>query len=378
MGLDGVLDDREAEAGAALLARAGLVDAVETLEDPADRLGRNARAVIAHTHLDQAAFKPAGGHRQLSTGAPVLDAVVHEIREHLPQPIRIRLGDQAARHLVLQPDVAPFGPLGEVAEHLLHGRLQRRGLGTQVDPPGIELRQQQQVVDEEGQAVGLAVDDGQQLHEGRRIRLAPIDQGLCGALDQRQRRAQLVTDIRHEFLPRTLELAEPGQVVEHQHRSRRDAGGVVQRDRVDLQDPRGRALQAQFVIQDGPFARHPRRHRRDLVVAHRLQQGAAHHLPRETEQGFRGPIREHDPSLGIHHDQSLDHAVEERLQPVLVVVQRLPVRRLQRGQLLRVRRRLGLPAPMGIPPGQGEADGEEEEKNGHGRSKARGPPTCQP
>src|SRR5687768_9481757 len=43
-----VFDDGEAEAGAALFARAAAVDAVEALEDPRQRLRRDADAGVAH------------------------------------------------------------------------------------------------------------------------------------------------------------------------------------------------------------------------------------------------------------------------------------------------------------------------------------------
>ena len=53
---DDVAGDGEAEAGAAGLAGAGLVDAVEALEDAGEVLGGDARAEVAHAELDRRAM----------------------------------------------------------------------------------------------------------------------------------------------------------------------------------------------------------------------------------------------------------------------------------------------------------------------------------
>jgi hypothetical protein len=56
--LDHVLDDRQAEARAPLLARARLVHPVEPLEDPLLGFLRDARAVVGHDDLDPAVGRP--------------------------------------------------------------------------------------------------------------------------------------------------------------------------------------------------------------------------------------------------------------------------------------------------------------------------------
>ena len=52
MGQHDVLDDGEAEAGAAGFARAGLVDAIEALEDALQVLGGDAGAEVLNGELD--------------------------------------------------------------------------------------------------------------------------------------------------------------------------------------------------------------------------------------------------------------------------------------------------------------------------------------
>ena len=56
---DDIFNDREAEAGAAGVARAVFVDAVEPLKNMGLILERNARAVVGKSHLD--AFADAFG-----------------------------------------------------------------------------------------------------------------------------------------------------------------------------------------------------------------------------------------------------------------------------------------------------------------------------
>src|SRR5690349_4171197 len=57
--LHDVLHDRKPEPGAALLARAGLVDPIKTLEDPRPRLEWNAGTIVAHAQLHLAPFDGA-------------------------------------------------------------------------------------------------------------------------------------------------------------------------------------------------------------------------------------------------------------------------------------------------------------------------------
>src|SRR6185312_16465019 len=72
VGLDDVFHDGQAEAGAALLPRARLVDAVETFEYPGKRFSRNAGAVIAHGELHPRVVETPAGERDLAIRAPIL------------------------------------------------------------------------------------------------------------------------------------------------------------------------------------------------------------------------------------------------------------------------------------------------------------------
>src|SRR5687767_9527237 len=88
VGLDDVFDDGEAEAGAALVAGAGAIDAVETFEDAALRFGRNAGAVVGDG--DGCTLRIGfGGDSDGAAGRAVFDAVVDEVVDDLFEAIRI-------------------------------------------------------------------------------------------------------------------------------------------------------------------------------------------------------------------------------------------------------------------------------------------------
>ena len=82
--LDEMLCDREPESGAARIARARFVDAVEALEDARQILFRNARALVRHRH-----GYPAVETRRLDANRRLLgsvrDRVGHEISEGVVQ-----------------------------------------------------------------------------------------------------------------------------------------------------------------------------------------------------------------------------------------------------------------------------------------------------
>src|SRR5262245_30658649 len=88
MELDDVLHDREPEAGAAFLARARLVHAIEALEDPLLILLGDTGAGITHLAPDvSGSLAERNGH---VTTLGVLDRVVEQIGEHLLDATAIR------------------------------------------------------------------------------------------------------------------------------------------------------------------------------------------------------------------------------------------------------------------------------------------------
>src|SRR6476469_6672914 len=80
--LDDMLDDREAEPGAAERAAAARIDPVEALGDSRDMLGGDAVALVAHAEMDHVAFAPQPDANRRSPPA-VAKRVHHQIVDDL-------------------------------------------------------------------------------------------------------------------------------------------------------------------------------------------------------------------------------------------------------------------------------------------------------
>jgi hypothetical protein len=172
--------------------------------------------------------------------------------------------------------------------------------------------EQEQVVYQQRQPVRVLVDDLEKPVERGSVVLCAVEQRLRGALYQRKGRPQLVAHVGHEFLAHPLELAEAGQVVEHQDGPVAGALRVAQRQRVHLEEPgRGHGVYPQLVAEDLKLPVQPRDDRRDLVVPGRLEHRLADGAPLEREQPRGGAVGEADPAGGVHDDEALDHAVEK-------------------------------------------------------------------
>src|SRR5439155_24275736 len=81
MGLRDVLDDGQAQAGAALLPGARLVDPIKALEDAVDGLRRDSRPVVANKDLYHLRLGRAGADPDATFGAAVLDGVIDKVEE---------------------------------------------------------------------------------------------------------------------------------------------------------------------------------------------------------------------------------------------------------------------------------------------------------
>ncbi len=316
MRLHNVLHDRQAEAGAALVPRTRHVDPVEALEDPVEGLAGNAGTIIGHPQ-----FCPAQRHVSVSSHphrtsrATVLDRVVDEIEEHLLKAVGIHT-ERKARGQFIEESGIPFpGPVLEILQHPFHHRTDGTPMEVHHRLPGFELGDGEQIVNEKGEAVGVLLDGAQEPFRHLRIRRGPVDERLDEALDQRQRRAQFMTDIRHELPPGPLQLLQPGEIVKDQDhpgptlRFIREGGGV------HLQNRDRSTVQLQLQPKRLPLAPSATREIREFMAPHRLDQSPAPGIPHHLEQPRRRPIQQPDPVVPTHHRQAVEHAVQHRLEP---------------------------------------------------------------
>src|SRR5580704_18910259 len=77
-----VFGDGEAKASASRFAGAGLIDAVETLEQAGQVFGSDARTKVPHVKLD-AAVQSASAQHDAIAGSRVFHGIFDEVREHL-------------------------------------------------------------------------------------------------------------------------------------------------------------------------------------------------------------------------------------------------------------------------------------------------------
>src|SRR5687767_13124934 len=102
MPIHNVLDDREPQAGAAPLAAAFDVHAIETLGQPRDRLAGYPLPLVCDSHEDLSALapalrcNPAERHPYGAVLAPVFDGVVNQILKNLRELIAFAHDDERA------------------------------------------------------------------------------------------------------------------------------------------------------------------------------------------------------------------------------------------------------------------------------------------
>ena len=112
------------------------------------------------------------------------------------------------RDLELRVGLAP------VDESHIQRRVLRPGVGDERDDL-FEARQLEQVFDEAVQALGVALDDADELLRGVGPLRRAHQEGLARRADRRHGRAQLVGDVGHELAAHVLETSQLGHVGEH-------------------------------------------------------------------------------------------------------------------------------------------------------------------
>ena len=162
-GFDELLGDRESEARAAVLARGRRVDLREALEQPVDAVFGDADARVAHLDAQpDATSLTRGGHDVHADLATLgeLDRVVHEVGDRLPDSGGIAL--QPVREPVIDADrkleALLVGIRCKDLTHIAHAVTQAEPYMLELEPPRLDLREVQDVVDDREQCVTGRVD----------------------------------------------------------------------------------------------------------------------------------------------------------------------------------------------------------------------------
>ena len=210
-----VLHDREAEAGAAEVARARLVDAVEALEDRAPGRASGMPMPVSLTSMrTQSGREPDTATSMRPPGSLYLMALSSRLSSTCSSARRsasaagaglgAHLGLQTAG-LELRLQVLEHGPASAATSTGSSARLRV--------PPSIRESSSRSSI-KRRQPLGVAQDHVEVLPAllGRDLAAA---QRLREAADRGERRAQLVRDVGHEVAAHALEPADLGHVVEH-------------------------------------------------------------------------------------------------------------------------------------------------------------------
>ena len=198
MGLDGLLHDGQAQAGALLVLPPGGVCLVEALPDLVQGVPGDADAVVLDRDVDLVA--PVRGlHRDAGVGVAELDGIVDQVVEDLLDLFPVRVHVQVAGgqnelngNLPLCADALKGG--GRVLDDLVYVE----NLLVQENVLCVKLVQRQQILGQVRQPLCLKEDDVQVflLHFRRD---GPVCHGLHIALDGGERGAEIVGYICHEL-----------------------------------------------------------------------------------------------------------------------------------------------------------------------------------
>ena len=207
--LDQVLDDRQAEAGAAGIARARLVDAVEALEHARQILVGNARALVGHRRSPTRAVAARAPRSRIVV---LLGRVGGRVRDQIAQRVVQlgRIGAHASRRPARSSISTRWLRALERRRDVGDDRLRRALRVSQRDEverllAGVEPRQPQQILDQPLHPLRVARDDLEKaaavLVAPRRRRTAPrrsrgSRSAACAARARRWRRSRAGSDRR--------------------------------------------------------------------------------------------------------------------------------------------------------------------------------------
>ena len=210
-----------------LLADPRPIDLVEALEDARLVRVRNADAVVGdaepHALVDRL---PAD--RDLAAMMAVLHRVVREVEEGLTQAggVRDHPNRRVAGGPAHEPDLASLGNRPDPFEQRRHDVLRIEHLQREVRRARLDGGQVEQLVDELGEVIGLALDlRGEVAHRGGVVDRARRE-CLGKQLDRGQRRAQLVPDVGDEVAAHALDTPQRGDIVQRQHQATANRHGI--------------------------------------------------------------------------------------------------------------------------------------------------------
>ncbi|CAM4153179.1 hypothetical protein JAAN108728_13830 [Janibacter anophelis] len=285
-----VLDDRQAETGAAGGPGAGGVHPVEALEDAGLLVLGDARPLVGDGDLDRVALQ-ARAHADRGVGVGVGDRVADEVAHGGDEHVLVAAHVQVLGDLVGQGDVLGLGLDAQVLEGERDDVLDLDELRVLQDRRALEPGELDDLLDQARQAHRLTLHPTGEAVDGLGVVLGVHDR-LGEQGDATDRRLELVADVGDEVASGLLDAAALGLVVDEQQHvlgaERSDARGHVR----DIAQPRPGQLE--LGLADHAVAGDLGDHRGDLVV----DEAAVAH----DAVGDRGGRALDDASGVVEHD----------------------------------------------------------------------------
>src|SRR6266403_696342 len=122
-----------------------------------------------------------------------------------------------------------------------------------------------------------------------------------------------MADVRDEFLAGVLELFEARQIMKDEDRPALGTGPVEHRGGIDLEPAFLEAGHFQFVALNDALLRQPADDLRQFLETKGLHDGLPAHVGLEAEELLKGAVDQLDVAGVVEDQDSLGHAVEERL-----------------------------------------------------------------
>src|SRR5438132_6602131 len=229
MNFDKMFGDRKPQPSAADFAGARNVNAVEALEDARLIRSRDADAGVRNRKSYFRAIRRSADH-DLAAGGSVLHGVVEQILQHFGEAAAVG-GDVRQVLRQVNGDAQILFGCGTLRgfDAALDELRNAQAADFHIEPVGIHFREFEQIVGEPRETPRVLENDFEKADAVLRIVNGPGEERFRKTLNRGKRGFEFMGNVGYEIAPHTLELAQLGDVVQHDDR----AGSFRGADRCD-------------------------------------------------------------------------------------------------------------------------------------------------
>lgn len=209
-----VLDDGQSESGSAKLARASLVDTVESLEQPSQVLGSHANPGVGKAEVVHAFVLAEARHPDGDARAGIGDGVVGEVSEDGVDERVVALYFKVGLQLVFDGDVLFFELEGFLVQDVGHDLRDVHLFHVHLPLSVVHAVEQRNIVQQGAQSVALGIAAREELAASFEVHVGIFDEGLEVALNAAHGGFELVSDVLRELPFQASLLFVEGDVVD--------------------------------------------------------------------------------------------------------------------------------------------------------------------